>query len=155
MLSSFNTKDYNGDMTSLMHHLSMQDPADVEALLSAVSGSKDPAGTEDKIANFDFTKAPVRKNSFWVIQLSAMGFQGIDEKDYRDEYFPGSTPVFSIIICTYHHCAVPTSSKCDCREAKSHQPTDDDREQFLVQEMAPPGMPSSDFLLRYIMLQIL
>lgn len=85
-------------MTSLMHHLAMQDPADVDALLSAVAGSK-ASGSED---NFDFTKAPVRKNSFWVMQLSSMGFQGKDETDYREEYFSGSTPVFSIIICTYH-----------------------------------------------------
>ena len=32
---------------------------------------------------------------------------------------------------------------------------DDDREQFLAQEMAPPGMPSSDFLLKYVMPRIL
>ena len=82
-----------------MHHLSMQDPTDLEALFSAVSGAKSSAGTEEKIAEFDFAKAPVRKNSFWVMQLMGMGFQDKVGGDYRDEYFSGSTPVFSIIIC--------------------------------------------------------
>ena len=100
-------------MSSLMHHLSMQDPADVEALLSAVSGSKDSDGVEDKVTKFDFTTAPVRKNSFWVMQLSSMGFQGKDETDYRDEYFPGSTPVFSIIICMCYPCTLLGHSRCD------------------------------------------
>lgn len=120
VLSTYNTKEYNGDPMSLMHHLSTQDPADVEALLSAVAGSKT---SDDRLSTFNYKKVPVRKNSSWVMQLSPMGFQGKDPQDYRDEYFPGSTPVFSVFIY-------------------------DDREQFLVQEMVPPGMPSSDFLLK-------
>ncbi|TFY57948.1 hypothetical protein EVJ58_g6718 [Rhodofomes roseus] len=118
-MSTFNTKEYNGDISNLMHHLSMQDPADVEALFSAATGSKP---SEDQLSDFDYKSVPVRRDSFWVMQLTPMGFQGEDTKDYRDEYFPGSKPVFSVIIY-------------------------DDRTSYLAQEMAPPGMPSSDFLI--------
>ncbi|KAH9831777.1 uncharacterized protein C8Q71DRAFT_780277 [Rhodofomes roseus] len=122
VMSTFNTKEYNGDISNLMHHLSMQDPADVEALFSAATGSKP---SEDQLSDFDYKSVPVRRDSFWVMQLTPMGFQGEDTKDYRDEYFPGSKPVFSVIIY-------------------------DDRTSYLAQEMAPPGMPSSDFLINVL-----
>ncbi|KAI0363201.1 hypothetical protein BV20DRAFT_1031704 [Pilatotrama ljubarskyi] len=106
-----------------MRHLATQDPSMVEALLDAVSNAQ--ASRQVDLATFDYASVPIKKDSFWVVQLLHMGFQDRNGRA-ADEYFPGSEPAFQIMIY-------------------------DDKNSYRAAEMNPePGLPSSEFVLRSI-----
>lgn len=100
MLAGYNPRQ-GSNLNDMMRHLSTQDPSTVEALMSAV-GSAESARQVD-LAAFDYAALRVKKDAFWVVQLLHMGFQ---DKSGRaaDEYFPGSEPVFQIMICGSARC---------------------------------------------------
>ncbi|CCM05405.1 uncharacterized protein FIBRA_07621 [Fibroporia radiculosa] len=89
VLSSYGGGPYANNMEGLMNHLATQDLDSLEALLASVSGMSPSA---DQLERFDYTTAPVRRDSFWVVQLTPMGFLG------QDGHSPGSQPIFSITI---------------------------------------------------------
>ncbi|KAH9915214.1 uncharacterized protein B0H18DRAFT_1042181 [Fomitopsis serialis] len=117
---------YKGDRldpSAFWDHMMEQDPEDLRPVASALHDMKPSDG---QLAAFDYTEAPMRKNSHWVMQLVPMAYQGKDAKDRRSEPFPGSTPIFDISI-------------------------NDDRFSFILRETIPPGRAvSSDLLLRYL-----
>lgn len=82
-------------MSDLMRHLSTKDPAIIEQLLSAMDKETDSVDLE----KFDYTKVPVKKNSFWIMQLMPDGFVSPDKTKVSEKYVPGYKPNFSLIIC--------------------------------------------------------
>lgn len=79
-----------------MRHLATQDPSTVDALLNAVGNAESSRNVD--LSTFEYASVPVKKEAFWVVQLLHMGYQ---DKNGRgsDDYFPGSEPVFQIMIC--------------------------------------------------------
>ncbi|KAI0357870.1 hypothetical protein OH77DRAFT_1422004 [Trametes cingulata] len=123
VLSGYKPRGSTSSLDDIMRHLATQDPSTVEALMNAVSNAD--ASREVDIATFDYTSVPVKKDSFWVVQMLHTGFQDRNGR-FEDEYFPGSEPAFQIIIY-------------------------DDRNSYRAGVLNPePGLPSSDFILRSI-----
>ncbi|TFY61675.1 hypothetical protein EVJ58_g4370 [Rhodofomes roseus] len=102
--------------------MSSLDPAEMQVIASTLEGLEP---SDEQLSAFDYAKASMRRDSYWVMQLIPMWFQGEDPKERRDEYFPGSTPVYDISI-------------------------NDDQYTFVIRETCPKGEPSSDSLLKYL-----
>ncbi|CAL1709540.1 unnamed protein product [Somion occarium] len=120
VLSSFNPRENARDPSAIFRHLAGQDSLTIEALLSAIGTVNNP-----DITNFNFSSVPVKTESFWVLQLMPMGFQG-QNGHFSEDYFDGGLPVFQIMIY-------------------------DERSAHRVAEPTPePGLPASNFLLTCI-----
>ena len=81
-------------MSDLMRHLTTKSPAAVEQFLSAMNKEKEEVDLE----TFDFSKVPVTKNSFWIVQLMPDGFVS-SEYIVSQTYQPGYKAIFSLVIC--------------------------------------------------------
>ncbi|KAI0694104.1 hypothetical protein BC835DRAFT_1030797 [Cytidiella melzeri] len=101
--------------------LANKSPEDLERIMSALSGLGDP---KVDLESFDYSKVKVKKNSFWVMQMSADGFVGPKEQ-FSHEYKAGYKPNFQLIIY-------------------------DESSSFRVCETTGGGLPSSSFLLTAI-----
>ncbi|TBU41481.1 hypothetical protein BD309DRAFT_965177 [Dichomitus squalens] len=111
-----------GDMSDLMRHVSTQDPAMLDALMNAVSQSNEQNQVD--LTTFDYASLRVKRGSFWVIQLTHMGFGDPRTGRVFDNQFSGSLPMFQIIVY-------------------------DERGSYRVAEgTEKPGLPSSDFVLK-------
>ncbi|KAH9831784.1 uncharacterized protein C8Q71DRAFT_714832 [Rhodofomes roseus] len=121
-IKSYYEKENKLDPSKVWDHMSSLDPAEMQVIASTLEGLEP---SDEQLSAFDYAKAPMRRNSYWVMQLIPMWFQGEDPKERRDEYFPGSTPVYDISI-------------------------NDDQYTFVIRETCPKGEPSSDSLLKYL-----
>ncbi|PIL29300.1 transporter [Ganoderma sinense ZZ0214-1] len=112
------------DLSDMMRHVSGQDPAMLEAVINAVSDAKEKNQVD--LSTFDYASLRIKRDSFWVVQLTQMGFGDPLTGRVADNQFPGSQPVFQIIIY-------------------------DDRNSYRVLEQADkPGLPPSSFVLQAI-----
>ena len=71
-------------------------------------------GKDDaKLDTFDYSKVPVKRNSFWVVQLMHMGFVDSQQR-VHETYVPGTQPIFQLIICECFFLVslVPGSYQC-------------------------------------------
>ncbi|KAM5539724.1 hypothetical protein V8D89_006537 [Ganoderma adspersum] len=116
---------YQGsDLSDMMRHVSGQDPAMLEAVMNAVSDAKEK--NQVNLSTFNYASLRLRRGSFWVVQLTQMGFGDPLTGRVADNQFPGSLPIFQIIIY-------------------------DDRNSYRVLEQADkPGLPPSSFVLQAI-----
>ena len=80
-----------------MRHVSGQDPAMLEAVINAVSDAKEKNQVD--LTTFNYASLRLKRDSFWVVQLTQMGFGDPRTGRVADNQFPGSQPVFQIIIC--------------------------------------------------------
>ena len=89
---------YQGnDLSDMMRHVSGQDPAMLEAVINAVSDAKEKNQVD--LTTFNYASLRLKRDSFWVVQLTQMGFGDPRTGRVADNQFPGSQPVFQIIIC--------------------------------------------------------
>ncbi|KAI0340343.1 hypothetical protein BDW22DRAFT_1360285 [Trametopsis cervina] len=98
--------------------LADKSPEELERILSALSGLGTPTVNLD---TFDYTKVKVKRQSFWVMQLSADGFVDPDNL-YSIEHRAGYRSNFQFVIY-------------------------DEASSFRVAEQSPGGLPSSSYLL--------
>ncbi len=91
---------YQGsDLSDIMRHVSGQDPAMLEAVINAVSDAKEKNQVD--LSTFNYASLRVKRDSFWVVQLTQMGFGDPRTGRLADDQFPGSQPVFQIVICAF------------------------------------------------------
>ncbi|KAL4247543.1 hypothetical protein ABKN59_007345 [Abortiporus biennis] len=123
ILSTYKPEINTGDPTiDFTRFMNSQDPAKLEALVNTMESF---STSGPNLETFDFNRIPVKKESFWVLQMTHSAFQGADGKT-SERYFEGSQPVFQIIIY-------------------------DENASFRVCDNVPkPGLPSSDFFLNSI-----
>ncbi|KAI0795564.1 hypothetical protein C8Q75DRAFT_803434 [Abortiporus biennis] len=125
ILSTYKPEVNTGDPTiDFTRFMNSQDPAKLEALVNTMESF---STSGPNLETFDFNRIPVKKESFWVLQMTHSAFQGADGKT-SERYFEGSQPVFQIIIY-------------------------DENASFRVCDNVPkPGLPSSDFFLKLFIL---
>ena len=95
-------------MSDLMRHLSTQDPTVLEALMNAVSDTNERNRVD--LSAFNYASLHVEQDSFWVVQLTHMGFGDPSTGRVSDSQFSGSLPVFQIIVCAFLLPCFPYSS---------------------------------------------
>lgn len=75
--------------------------------MNAVSESKEK--NQADLSTFDYASLRIKRGSFWVVQLTQMGFGDPRTGRVDDNRFPGSQPIFQIIICAFKSLIMQTS----------------------------------------------
>ena len=80
--------------------LADKSPEELERILSALSGLGQPSVD---LESFDYAKVKVKKNSFWVLQMSPDGYVG-PNGEFSREPKARYQPSFQVLICKQYIC---------------------------------------------------